>query len=133
MKPFINKANLEIKTDLIEVELNYMLDCSAVHESEDVKSVTPASENLGKPGIDFGGTTDMADESHHNSVPSSTTEIDQKIVTTFPVEEKAGLPKDNLERSMGLEEEPYSPGRRPEAYTPPIYQTKVTHPTEEGK
>ncbi|KAK7357339.1 hypothetical protein VNO80_16623 [Phaseolus coccineus] len=102
-----------------------------IHESEDVKSVTPTSEQLGtlgKSGIDFGVTT-----SHHNSLPSSTTEIiDQKIATIFHVEEKAGPPKDNLERTMGLEEEPYSPGRRPEAYTPPIYQNKVTHPIEEA-
>jgi len=108
-----------------------MLNCSAVHESEDVKSVTPTSEQLGtlgKSGIDFGGTT-----SHHNSLPSSTTEIiDQKIATTSHVEEKAGPPKDNLDGTMELEEEPYSPGR-PEAYTPPIYHTKVTHPIEEGE
>ncbi|KAK8467497.1 hypothetical protein PHAVU_007G069800 [Phaseolus vulgaris] len=102
-----------------------------IHESEDVKSVTPTSEQLGtlgKSGTDFGGTA-----SHHNSLPSSTTEIiDQKIATTFHVEEKAGPPKDNLDGTMELEEEPYSPGR-PEAYTPPIYHTKVTHPIEEVK
>nr|XP_007143405.1 hypothetical protein PHAVU_007G069800g [Phaseolus vulgaris]ESW15399.1 hypothetical protein PHAVU_007G069800g [Phaseolus vulgaris] len=75
-----------------------------IHESEDVKSVTPTSEQLGtlgKSGTDFG-------------------------------EEKAGPPKDNLDGTMELEEEPYSPGR-PEAYTPPIYHTKVTHPIEEVK
>ncbi|XP_027935490.1 low-temperature-induced 65 kDa protein-like [Vigna unguiculata] len=110
-----------------------------IHESEGVKIVTPTSEqlkNLGKPGIDFGDTTVMADESHYNSLPFSTTEIDQKIgsepAEAFSVEEKAGLPKDNLERSIGLEEEHYSPGSRPDAYTPPNYQTKDTYPTEEA-
>jgi len=54
LKPF-NKTNLKIKIDLIEVELDYMV-CSTIHESEDVKSVMPASEqlqNLDKLEIDF--------------------------------------------------------------------------------
>ncbi|KOM35972.1 hypothetical protein LR48_Vigan02g212200 [Vigna angularis] len=110
-----------------------------IHESEDVKIVTPTSEqleNLGKSGIDIGDTTVMADESHQDSLPFSTTETDHKIASdpakAFRMEEKAGLPKDNLERSIGLEEEHYSPGSRPDAYIPPNHQTKVTYPTEEA-
>ncbi|XP_014512923.1 low-temperature-induced 65 kDa protein isoform X2 [Vigna radiata var. radiata] len=111
-----------------------------IHESEDVKIVTPTSEqleNLGKSGIDVGDTTVMADESHHDSLPFSTTETGHKIASdpakVFRMEEKAGLPKDNLERSIGLEEEHYSPGSMPDAYIPPNHQTKVTYPTEEVK
>ncbi|CAJ1977066.1 unnamed protein product [Sphenostylis stenocarpa] len=107
-----------------------------IHENEDVKTATPTCEQvetLGKSGIDFGSTTVMADEAHHDSLPS-TTDIDQNIATepanTFSAEKKRGLPKDNLDWSIGLEEEPYSPRNRPEAYTPPKYQTKVTDPTE---
>lgn len=118
LKPF-NKTNLKIKIDLIEVELDYMV-CSTIHESEDVKSVMPASEqlqNLDKLEIDFWGTIVMVDESHHSSLPSSTSEIDWKIVITFVVEGKARLPKKNWR----------------ETYAPPIYETKVTHPVEESK
>ncbi|TKY51292.1 Low-temperature-induced 65 kDa protein [Spatholobus suberectus] len=119
-----------------------------VHESEDVKTTTPTSEqveNLGKSGIDFGGTTGttvMGEEPRHDALlgdVSSTTEIDQNTATepakTFSVEERAGLPKDNLERSIGLdlEEEPHATGSRPEAYTPPNYHTKVTDPSGVGK
>lgn len=108
--------------------MDYVLECCAVHESEDVKTATPTSEqveNLGKSGIDSGGTrgtTVMGEEPRHDALlggVSSTTEIDQNIATdsakTFSVEEKAGPPKDNLEKSIGLdlEEEPHAPGSRP--------------------
>lgn len=122
--------------------MDYVLECCAVHESEDVKTATPTSEqveNLGKSGIDSGGTrgtTVMGEEPRHDALlggVSSTTEIDQNIAKTFSVEEKAEIPKENLERSIGLEEAPHAPGSTTEAYTPPNYETKITDPSVIGK
>ncbi|KAG4998244.1 hypothetical protein AAZX31_10G223200 [Glycine max] len=110
-----------------------------IQESEDVKTAIPTSEQveyLGKSGIDFGGTAVMGEEPRHDALLggiSSTTEIDQNIAKTFSVEEKAEIPKENLERSIGLEEAPHAPGSTTEAYTPPNYETKITDPSVIGK
>nr|KYP74806.1 Low-temperature-induced 65 kDa protein [Cajanus cajan] len=109
-----------------------------IHESEDVKTITPTSgkvENLGKSGNDFGGTTVKGEEPGHDALlggVSSTTEIDQNTdsesAEIFSVEEKA-VPNDNLERSIGLEEEHRAPESTPETYKPPSYHTKVPDPS----
>ncbi|KAK7391382.1 hypothetical protein VNO78_19798 [Psophocarpus tetragonolobus] len=81
----------------------------------------------------------MDEEPRHSALlggVSSTTEIDPNIVTdlakTFSVEEKAGLTKDNLGRSIGLEGQPRAPSK-PEAYSPPNYQTNVSDLSDIGK
>lgn len=109
---------------------------SAVHESEVVRSATPTSEqveNLGKSGVSFGGTTVKGEEPHQEPRVvgvSPTTEINQNITTdpakTFVGEEESGKPK------VSLQEDPHLSGSRPEAYTPPKYQTEVTDLTGAG-
>lgn len=142
-----SETNSGEKDDTKDIKLDHMLERSAVPES-DVKTATPTSEqveNLGKSGsgTDFGGTTGSTEEEpRHDALLggiSSTTEkseIDQNIATepakTFSGEEKEELPKDNLEKSIGLEEEPHTPASRPEAYTP-NYQIEVTDPSGVGK
>ncbi|KAK7279955.1 hypothetical protein RJT34_25017 [Clitoria ternatea] len=117
-----------------------------IHEREAVKIAAVTSEQdeiIGKSGNNVGGKTDVGEEPHHDPQVggvSSPTDINQSIATgtdpakTFSVEEKAGLPMDNLEKPIGLEEDPQALGRRPEPelYTPPNYQTKVTDPRVAG-
>ncbi|RDY12793.1 Low-temperature-induced 65 kDa protein [Mucuna pruriens] len=114
-----------------------------IHESEDVEFARPTSEqveNLGKSGIDFGGTTVMGEELDDDAPlggPCSTTEIDQNIASdpakTFSVEEKAGLlPKDNLERSIGFEEEPHALGTDPSGVVKDDYEIEETIAVEES-
>ena len=120
-----------------------MFGCSAVYDSAAVKSaILGQTQNLGNPGVNFGGTSVMGVEPHHQPrvvVVSPTTEIDQSRVTdrarTFVGvgEDKAAHHKINLERPMGLEEDPHAPGSRLEAHAPANYQTKVTDPTGAGK
>ncbi|KAK7313879.1 hypothetical protein VNO77_39082 [Canavalia gladiata] len=108
-----------------------------------VKTTNPTSEqveNLEKSRINFGGTTVLVEEPHHKPLDesdSSTTEIDQCLATDpakiFSVEEKGGLPKDNLERPIGLKEDPHALGSRPEAYIPSNDQIKVTDPSGGGE
>ncbi|XP_061369533.1 low-temperature-induced 65 kDa protein-like isoform X2 [Gastrolobium bilobum] len=113
-----------------------------MYESEAVKSATPTSEqvrNLGKSGTNFGGARVMGEEHHQDPLvvgDSSTTEINQTISSDpdkkFAGEEKPGQYKVNLERPIGLDEDPHAPGSKPEAYIPPNYQTKVTDPRGAG-
>ncbi|KAJ1376532.1 putative low-temperature-induced 65 kDa protein [Sesbania bispinosa] len=110
-----------------------------VNESEAVKSATSEQvENLEKSAMNFGGTTVMEEEPHQDPLvvgASSTTGMNQNIATdtakTFGGEEKPGQCEVNLERPIGLKEDPHSQGSRheAEAYTLPSYQTKVTDPS----
>ncbi|KAL2324527.1 hypothetical protein Fmac_023585 [Flemingia macrophylla] len=112
---------------------------TSIHESKEIKTAKPTSEkveNLGKSENAFGGTTVKGKEPRYDALlggVSSTTEIDQNTDTepakTFYVEEKAGLPDDNLEKSIGMEEEPRAPKSTPETYNTPNYLTKVTDPS----
>ncbi|KAJ1407473.1 putative low-temperature-induced 65 kDa protein-like isoform [Sesbania bispinosa] len=91
--------------------------------------------------MNFGDTMVMEEEPHQEPLVvgvSSTTEMNQNIATdltkTFGGEEKPGKCKVNLERPIGLEEDPHVQGSRheAEAYTLPSYQTKVTDPSGAG-
>ncbi|KAK7315033.1 hypothetical protein VNO77_33565 [Canavalia gladiata] len=112
-----------------------------IYDSSAVRSAAPAQVNtIGRPGDNFGGTTLMREEPHHEPrvvVVSPTIGTNQSRPTeptrTFVGGEKAvQQPKVNLERPMALEEDPHAPRSRPEAYAPPNYQTKVTDPTGAG-
>ncbi|KAJ1391056.1 putative low-temperature-induced 65 kDa protein [Sesbania bispinosa] len=115
---------------------------SPINESEAVKSATSKQvENLEKSTMNFGGTMVMEEEPHQEPLVvgvSSTTEMNQNIATdtakTFGGEEKPGQCEVNLERPIGLEEDPQAQESRheAEAYTPPSYQTKVTDPSGAG-
>ncbi|TKY45163.1 Low-temperature-induced 65 kDa protein [Spatholobus suberectus] len=111
-----------------------------IYDSAAVKSAAPGQVNaLGKPGVNFGSTTVMGEETCHEPsvvVVSPTTGINQSRATdptrTFVEGEKAVHPKVNLERPMHLEEDPHAPRSTPQAYAPANYQTKVTDPTGAG-
>lgn len=122
------------------VSYNNRHDCSAVYDSAPVRGAAPGHVNpLGRPGVNFGGTTVMGEPHHEPSVivVSPTTGINQRGSTdptrTFVEGAKAVHPKVNLERPMHLEEDPHAPRRTSQAYAPPNYQTKVTDPTGAGK
>lgn len=96
--------------------------------------------NVGKPGVNFGGTTVMGQEPHHEprvivASPSSGINQSRSVdpARTFVEGDKAmHHHKVNLERPMHLEEDPHAPGRTTQAYSPANYQTKVTDPTGAG-
>ncbi|KAK7349993.1 hypothetical protein VNO77_07990 [Canavalia gladiata] len=132
----------EIVNNLNEADKTILLCLAEVQETI-VKTTNPTSEqveNLEKSIIDFGGTTVLVEEPHHKPLDesdSSTIEIDQCLATDpakiFSVEEKGGLPKDNLERPIGLKEDPHALGSRLEAYIPSNDQIKVTDPCGGGE
>lgn len=123
------------------VSYNNIHDCCAVYDSAAVRGAAPGHSNtLGRPGVNFGGTTVMGVEPLHEPrvvVVSPTTVINQNRTTdptgTFVEVEKAVHPKVNLERPMYLEEDPHAPISTSQAYAPANYQTKVTDPTGAGK
>ncbi|KAG4952517.1 hypothetical protein JHK85_046384 [Glycine max] len=111
-----------------------------IYDSAAVRGAAPGHSNtLGRPGVNFGGTTVMGVEPLHEPrvvVVSPTTVINQNRTTdptgTFVEVEKAVHPKVNLERPMYLEEDPHAPISTSQAYAPANYQTKVTDPTGAG-
>ncbi|KHN42539.1 Low-temperature-induced 65 kDa protein [Glycine soja] len=111
-----------------------------IYDSAAVRGAAPGHANtLGRPGVNFGGTTVMGVEPLHELrvvVVSPTTEINQNRTTdptrTFVEGEKAVHRKVNLERPMYLEEDPHAPRSTSQAYAPANYQTKVTDPTGAG-
>ena len=114
-----------------------------IYDSTAFRSAVPGqTQYLASPNVNLGGTSVMGVEPHHHQprvvVVSSTAEPDQSRVTdpskTFVGigEDKAMHHKVNLERPMGLEEDPHAPRSSPLSHAPANYQTKVTDPTGAG-
>ncbi|KAI4351755.1 hypothetical protein L6164_006077 [Bauhinia variegata] len=111
-----------------------------IYESAAVRSKRPGQvENLGHSRVNVGGTTVMGQEHHHeprvvvvSPVADSNLNSGIEPAGTFVGEDKTRQPKVNLDRPMGLDEDPQAPGSRAVAYDPPHYQSKVTDPTGAG-
>ncbi|KAK9994481.1 hypothetical protein SO802_024184 [Lithocarpus litseifolius] len=107
-----------------------------VSETIVVLAVPGHEENTGQSN--FGKTSDMGEERH---APQNTpvvpgvngTKVTGPTKTFVPGQEgRMGQRRVNLERPMGLEEDPHAQDDRLEGYTPSNYQTKVTDPTGTG-
>ncbi|RYR06705.1 hypothetical protein HN51_071641 [Arachis hypogaea] len=114
-----------------------------IYDSTAFRSAVPGkTQYLASPNVNLGGTSVMGVEPHHHQprvvVVSSTAEPDQSRVTD-PSKTFAGVGEDeamhhkvNLERPMGLEEDPHAPRSSPLSHAHANYQTKVTDPTGAG-
>ncbi|TYG91807.1 hypothetical protein ES288_A12G291600v1 [Gossypium darwinii] len=91
-----------------------------------------------QPRVDFGKRTDAVGEPlapQNTPMPSSQGKDTTGPTRTFLHGEGGGYsgqPKVNLQRPIGLEEDPAAPKDNPDAYVTTNYQSKVTDPIGEG-
>lgn len=91
-----------------------------------------------QPRVDFGKRTEAVGEPlapQNTPMPSSQGKDTIGPTRTFLHGEEEGFsgqPKVNLQRPIGLEEDPAAPKDSPDAYVTTNYQSKVADPTGEG-